>query len=281
VSAIEKTKAVERKFLKTSQLEANPLNPNVMTDAEFNALAQSIDDTGITDPILVRPLGDDRYRIVGGEHRWQYAKLEGFEEVPCTIITDPSFDEDKENFTLMKMNVIRGHTSPEKFMKMYQSLSPKYADEILMESFGFTEEEDFRKLIKSVSASLSKEVKPEFDKAAKELKTIDGLSKLLNHLFSTYGSTLPTGYMVFDYGGKESIWLRMSNETRKAMVLVGKLCVTEKRTVDDIVGGLIRQMAAGKHSEALLQLIAESKEVEIPEDVVMPTADSLQLPVGE
>jgi hypothetical protein len=281
MSAIEKTKAIQRLFLPIGVLVPNPNNPNKMTDAQFNLLADNIEKTGITDPILVRPIEGGLYRIIGGHHRYDYAKLEGFEEVPCTIINDPEFDEDAENFQVVRMNTIRGSLSPEKFLKMYQSLSKKYSDEILLESFGFAEEEDFDKLIKSVSASLPKEVKLEFDKSAKEIKTIEGLSKLLNHLFSNYGSTLPVGYMVFDYGGKESIWLRMSKETRKAMTLVGKMCVTEKRTVDDIIGGLIRQMAAGKHSEALLQLIAESKEVEMPEGAVMPTEDSLQLPTKE
>lgn len=275
MDAIEKTKAINRQFLPISKLDPNLENPNVMTDQEFNMLASNIEETGMTDPILVRPMPNDRYRIVGGHHRLEVAKVIGFEEVPVTIMTDPDFDDDKERFQLVRMNVIRGRISPDKFLKLYQALSSKYADEVMAESFGFAEEEEFRKLVKQVQVSLPKELQQEFKEASSEIKTIDDLSKLLNRLFTTYGETLPYGYMLLDFGGKDSIWLRLSNDTRKAVLEIGSLCVKEKRSVDSIIGGMIRLMADGKLSSQLLQLIAESKPVVIPEGVTMPTEETL------
>lgn len=275
MSAIEKTKSLGREELPVDKLVANDQNPNEMSEAEFNMLADNIEKMGITDAILVRPLPDGRYRIVGGHHRWEVAKILGFETVPCTVIVDPDFDEDQEKFQVVRMNVIRGHLSPQKFMKMYESLSGKYAQEVMAESFGFAQEEEFKKLIKQVAKTLPVEVQKDFEKAAGELKTIDGLSLLLNSLFTKYGDTLPYGYMFFDFGGKQSIWLRMSSDTKKAMMTVGKMCVQEKRTVDAIVGGLIQLMADGKLSEQVLQLIAKSEAVEIPEAVSMPTEEGL------
>lgn len=130
-------------------------------------------------------------------------------------------------------------------------------------------------MIAQVKKSLPKEIQPQFAKAAEELKTIDDLSKLLNSLFTKYGNTLPFGYMCFDFGGKDSIWLRMENGTYKAALEVGKFCVDNRRTVDAIIGGLIKLAAKGELKDQLVQLIAESEEVEIPEGTSLPTEELL------
>lgn len=273
--AIEKTQSIKRMMLSVESLVPNALNPNEMSEAEFNMLASNIDATGITDPILVRDLGEGKYRIIGGHNRFEVAKLYGFTEVPCTIIDDPEFDEDQEKFQVVRMNTIRGHLSPEKFMAMYQSLSGKYQDSIMAESFGFADEDEFRKLIAQVKKSLPKELQADFVKAAEELKTIDDLSKLLNSLFTRYGNTLPFGFLCMDFGGKDSIWLRMESSTRKAILEIGKVCVDNRRTVDDIIGGLLKMAAKGTFSKELMQLIADSTEVDIPEGTALPTAELL------
>lgn len=275
MDAIEKTKSLDRIFLKIDDLVKNDANPNEMTDAEFNMLCDNIEKMGMTDPILVRPLKEGKYRIVGGHHRWEVGKVLGFTEVPCTIVTDPEFDEDQEQFQVVRMNVIRGHLNPEKFMALYSSLSVKYADQIMAESFGFADEEEFKKLIQQVKKTLPKELQKDFQKAAEELKTIDDLSKLLNSLFTRYGSTLPFGYLCMDFGGKDSVWLRLSTDTRKSVLAIGKMCVENKRTMDDIVGGLFKLVAAGVFTEEIVQLIASSPEVDIPDDVTLPTAEVL------
>jgi len=107
------------------------------------------------------------------------------------------------------------------------------------------------------------------------MKTVDDLSKLLNSMFAKYGDTLPYGYMVLDYGGKDSVWLRLSNETKKSVLSVGKMCVDKHRTVDAIIGGLVQLAAEGKLEEQMAQLIAQSPEVVIPATVLMPTEENL------
>jgi ParB/RepB/Spo0J family partition protein len=276
MDAVERTQHLERKMIPVDLIDPTPDNPNEMTDAEFNMLADNFDRVGFVDPVFVRPLPNGRYRMIGGNHRLEVAKIAGFAEVPATVNTDPEFDDDQEKFQVVRMNVIRGKLSPEKFLKLYQSLSQKYADDVMAESFGFADQEQFKKLVGQVKTSLPEAMQKEFTEAAKEIKTIEDLSKLLNHLFSTFGDTLAYGYMLLDFGGKESVWLRMSPDTRKALLEVGRICVKEKRTVDAIIGGMIRQMAKGKTSELLLQLIAESEPVSLPPDIKLPTEEALQ-----
>jgi hypothetical protein len=275
VTAIEKTDKLIRKRIPLSLIDPTPDNPNEMSEAEFNMLADNVNRVGLVDPLFVKALPNGRYRMIGGNHRFEVLKVEGFDDADCTVIDDPAFDEDQERFQVVRMNVIRGKLSPQKFLKMYQQLSEKYADDIMAESFGFADEDQFRRLVGQVKSSLPSEMQSEFQQAAQEIKTIDDLSKLLNRLFTTYGDTLPYGYMLLDFGGKDSVWLRMSNETKKAVLEVGKMCVTEKRSVDSLIGGMIQLMAQGKLSQQVLQLIAQTPEVEIPLGVNLPTEEAL------
>lgn len=48
-------------------------------------LAASIKEKGVLSPILVRPIGADRYEIVAGERRWRAAQLAKLHDVPVVI----------------------------------------------------------------------------------------------------------------------------------------------------------------------------------------------------
>jgi ParB family transcriptional regulator, chromosome partitioning protein len=48
-------------------------------------LADSIAAQGLVQPIVVRPIGPDRYEIVAGERRWRAAQLAGLSDVPVVI----------------------------------------------------------------------------------------------------------------------------------------------------------------------------------------------------
>lgn len=48
-------------------------------------LAESIKAQGIMQPIVVRPLGQDRYEIIAGERRWRATQLAGLDTIPAII----------------------------------------------------------------------------------------------------------------------------------------------------------------------------------------------------
>ena len=48
-------------------------------------LAASIKEKGVLSPILVRPIGPDRYEIVAGERRWRAAQLAKLHDVPVVV----------------------------------------------------------------------------------------------------------------------------------------------------------------------------------------------------
>lgn len=72
--------------LKLSEIEPNKKQPRkTFNDEALNALAESIIENGIIQPLTVRPYGDV-YQIVAGERRWRAAKIAGLSEVPVRIM---------------------------------------------------------------------------------------------------------------------------------------------------------------------------------------------------
>jgi ParB family chromosome partitioning protein len=68
-------------------IDPNPSQPRGRTDeGALGALAASIRASGVLQPILVAPAGDDgRHLIIAGERRWRAARLAGLERVPAVV----------------------------------------------------------------------------------------------------------------------------------------------------------------------------------------------------
>ena len=75
-----------KKTLRTAELEPNRDQPRkAFSDEAITALADSIREHGMLQPILVRPISSGGYQIVAGERRWRAARMAGLDEVPVTI----------------------------------------------------------------------------------------------------------------------------------------------------------------------------------------------------
>lgn len=75
-----------KKTLRTSEIEPNRDQPRKnFSDEAIAALADSIREHGMLQPILVRPISNGGYQIVAGERRWRAARMLGLDEVPVNI----------------------------------------------------------------------------------------------------------------------------------------------------------------------------------------------------
>ena len=75
-----------KKTLRTSEIEPNRDQPRKnFSDEAIAALADSIREHGMLQPILVRPISSGGYQIVAGERRWRAARMLGLDEVPVSI----------------------------------------------------------------------------------------------------------------------------------------------------------------------------------------------------
>ncbi|MEC9077667.1 MAG: ParB/RepB/Spo0J family partition protein [Pseudomonadota bacterium] len=67
-------------------LEPGEFQPRKRFDEqEIKALAASISERGILQPILVRPKGERSYEIIAGERRWRAAQIARLREVPILV----------------------------------------------------------------------------------------------------------------------------------------------------------------------------------------------------
>ncbi|HEX2577243.1 MAG TPA: ParB/RepB/Spo0J family partition protein, partial [Aquihabitans sp.] len=72
--------------LSVSQIEPNPHQPRGYFDEEsLVTLTASITELGVLQPVLVRPVGPDRYELVAGERRWRAAKRAGLQSIPAVV----------------------------------------------------------------------------------------------------------------------------------------------------------------------------------------------------
>lgn len=75
----------------SSELDIEKIQPGQyqprtqMDKASLEELAQSIREQGLISPILVRPIGKNRYEIIAGERRYRASKLAGLKKVPVLI----------------------------------------------------------------------------------------------------------------------------------------------------------------------------------------------------
>ena len=80
-----------------------------MDEAALNALAQSIKEQGLMQPILVRGIGDGKYEIIAGERRWRASQIAGLTEVPVLVKDVP--DENAAVMALIE-NIQREDLNP-------------------------------------------------------------------------------------------------------------------------------------------------------------------------
>lgn len=69
------------------KIEPNPDQPRQDFDeVELQALAESIKNHGVIQPLTVREGGGGYYQIIAGERRWRAARIAGLDELPILIM---------------------------------------------------------------------------------------------------------------------------------------------------------------------------------------------------
>lgn len=237
----------------------NDFNPNEMDDATFNRLSQEIDDVGFIEPLQVVPMEDGTYLIIGGAHRFQVAKSKGWKRISCVILSHARWaSDDLRKFETVRLNVLHGKLNPTRMAKLYDEMAAKYGSEALQGLFAYVNSDEWDKTVKKIGRSLAKsglpkDVVDKFDAAAKEMKSVDDLSTILNTLFSQYGDTLQYSYMVFTYGNKDHIYVAMDKTTKRTMDAVLKHCKEQQVDINSVIGPLTADWVKNMNAKPKVQ----------------------------
>jgi ParB family chromosome partitioning protein len=76
----------ELRELSVDLIKPNKDQPRRQFDQEgLQALAESVQERGVIQPVLVRPRAGGTFELVAGERRWRAAKLAGLERMPALV----------------------------------------------------------------------------------------------------------------------------------------------------------------------------------------------------
>lgn len=127
--------------LPLQRIEPNPNQPRKRFDeVELQALADSIAQHGLLQPLAVRDMSNGYYQIIAGERRWRACRLAGLSEVPVTVV-------EADDRTVMELalveNLQREDLNPMEEAEGYR---------VLLEEYGLTQEQAAQQVGKSRSA---------------------------------------------------------------------------------------------------------------------------------
>ena len=129
-------------MLPVARLQAGRYQPRTrMDEAALQDLAASIRRHGVMQPIVVRPIGHERYEIVAGERRFRAAQLAGLDAVPV-VVRDVS-DQNALAMALIE-NIQREDLNP---------LEEAQAIRRLLDEFDYTHEQASEAIGRSRSAT--------------------------------------------------------------------------------------------------------------------------------
>ena len=239
----------EYRKIELSKLEPNYWNVNKMSAPEFERLVKEIGEVGFVSPVEVVPIDgpEEKYQIIGGQHRYTACQALGYTAIDCIVVTDKKWqDEELRKLISVRLNVIHGRIDPEKFIILYEELEKKYGGDSLKDILGFTDNASWNKLTAGVKEALADTGLPKstidrFDEDMKEIKTVDGLSTVLNKIFNEHGDTINYNFVSFSYGSKEGLFVMCEDvEVYKAVKSLISESVKKKVRVDTALGKFIK-----------------------------------------
>lgn len=134
----ESQTADELRELPVELIVANPNQPRRYFDEEaLEALAGSLGERGVLQPVLVRPKPGGTYELVAGERRWRAAQIAGLTEIPALV--RPRDDAATLELALIE-NMAREDLNP---------IEEARASAALVEELGLTREEVGRRVGRS------------------------------------------------------------------------------------------------------------------------------------
>ena len=136
--ADESDDEAEQLTLPISKVEPRSEQPREFFDQEaLEALADSIRQYGLIQPITVRKLDSGYYQIIAGERRWRASRLAGLTEVPVRVI---EADDRRTAELALVENLQREDLNPIEEAKGYK---------LLIEEYGLTQEDAARSVGRS------------------------------------------------------------------------------------------------------------------------------------
>lgn len=195
-----------------TNISPNPHQPRTqMDEAKLQELADSIQEHGLIQPLIVHDSGDGTYTLIAGERRWRAAQKAGLTELP--VVVKEASPQSMLELAIIE-NVQRADLNP---------LEEALAYRQLMDEFGLTQEEVSKRVGKARSTIGNTvrllDLPLEIQQAVNEGKLTEGHARPL--------LALPTPETQKEVMGTV---VKMELNVRQTEELVRKRLVTERPT---------------------------------------------------
>jgi ParB/RepB/Spo0J family partition protein len=93
-------RSVGVRIIPVDNITPNPEQPRMVFDEEsLSELSASIQEHGVLQPILVRPLGNNEFQLIAGERRWRASRAAGRTTIPALV-------EEIDDETALEISII-------------------------------------------------------------------------------------------------------------------------------------------------------------------------------
>ena len=128
----------ELREVATELVKPNPNQPRRSFDeSSLEALADSVREQGVLQPVLLRPRKGGTYELVAGERRWRAARLAGLERVPALV-------QERDDATTLEVALVENMARED-----LNPVEEARAVAALVEELGLTREEVGRRVGRS------------------------------------------------------------------------------------------------------------------------------------
>jgi hypothetical protein len=230
--------------LELDKLLINDWNYNEMSDEQQALLEDNIQRVGFLDPILVVPFPPNEdgvvfYEIIDGEHRYEMLRMLNHDTASCIVVDPAVFDEKTRMLQTARANHIKGSPNQHRMKQFIKTMVEKHqvGEAELHFEMGFADINEFEALAGEYREALprDKQVREEFDRRAKNAKTVAELQAIVESLYNKYGNTAPAHFMIVDCGHKRHLWIQCPPSALSLITEKFKECMEEGYTVSSLL----------------------------------------------
>lgn len=199
--------------------------------AQLNAMVESISNSGIIHPIIVRKIMDNKYEILSGHNRCNAALLAGLKDVPC-IVKEMLSDEEALEIVLISNF----------YQRSVNDLLPSQRAAVIAQYYAFTKKNSIRNNYQFGYMGVVNKTTDKFElskSAIYEYIKIDSLCDSLKMLLDSGIITIKIGNILGNFSHENQMLIAPYLSTCKVnikqitdLVLISKHFPLEKNTLD-------------------------------------------------
>jgi len=103
----------------------------------------------------------------------------------------------------------------------------------MLNNSGLSKDAEFRRLLRKIKARLPDQVKQEIEKRADKIRNVEDLAAVVNSLYSKFGTTLESSFMLFTFAGKTHLMVRLNDASFKKVRDLMQQCYDSGKDINE------------------------------------------------